>query len=244
MDYTLAILTHGDGRTLRRTLETFNERVTPAPAAIRVFCDGMETLAYENATRVVTEEFPGLQVEDRLGFAATHVSRQMGFCGATRRLWEIAVERKRSEYVFWLEHDFVFLRDVDLAEMAVVLDNDPQMAQMALIRDPVNSVEVAAGGLVASRPGEFLKASIGEVVNGEIQPLVSYLEQRSYFTTNPSLMRREFMARNPWPHDELDQCEGRFGLSLVALGYHFGAWGDGSEWVAHMGIRDRLGFGY
>ena len=64
------------------------------------------------------------------------------------------------------------------------------------------------------------------------------------FTTNPSLMRRQFMAENPWPAEYDQRCEGLFGIDLRERGYSFGAWGSGEPWVRHLGRRDRSGWGY
>jgi hypothetical protein len=152
---------------------------------------------------------------------------QRGFCGATRELWAGAAAGW-CDYVFYLEHDFEFLRPVDLTQLAVVLDANPALAQMALMRDAVNAEEKAAGGLYESRPGQYAKRD-------------GWLEHSAYLTTNPSLMSAEFMRRNPWP-DYPDRCEGRFGIDLLDAGYRFGAWGTGEPWVRHIG--ERTGFGY
>jgi hypothetical protein len=203
MDYTLLVLTHGKSPTLDGTLASFLEHVLPAPTESLVVCDGPG---------------PGQSLSET----------QLGFCEATRRAWAIAAEAPTS-HVFWLEHDFRFDRDVDLAELAAVLDVDRELAQMALLRQPVNEAERAAGGLVESRPGQF------ELQDG------LWMRQRSFFTTNPSLMRTTFMLGNPWPAYP-DQCEGRFGIDLIERGYAFGMWGAGEPWVSHFGVRD--GFGY
>jgi hypothetical protein len=105
---------------------------------------------------------------------------------------------------------------------------------MALVRDAVNADERRAGGLIKSRPGQF-------------QPQEGshpWLRHRSYFTTNPSLMRTSFMRDDPFLDDGEPYCEGRYGIHLLTRGYTFGAWGSGEEWVAHMGVRDRTGKGY
>jgi hypothetical protein len=123
---------------------------------------------------------------------------------------------------------------------------------MALIRDVANADEAKAGGLVASRPGEFEQRYLspeGFSYPRHAEPVqglgaIPWLEQRSYFTTNPSLMRRAFMAEQPFLDDGGPYCEGRYGIRLRDLGYTFGAWGSGEEWVAHMGVRDASGTGY
>jgi hypothetical protein len=230
--YRLAVLTHGPGETLTRALTSFREHVTPEPEQTIVMRDG---------------EFIEIDVPpDGLGdLVWTMTGSQRGFCGATRALWEVAVDAEPEvEFVFWLEHDFEFVRPVDLEELIIEMGysatEDFPLAQMALMRDAVNEQEKAAGGLFESRRDQF-EARPG-TVDGSYRPGRGWSRHRAYFTTNPSIMTRAFMAENSWP-DYVEQCEGRFGIDLVAKGYSFGAWGDGQPWVKHIGRREG-GFGY
>jgi hypothetical protein len=213
VNYTLAVLTHGRGSMLTETLRSFRDNVEPQPVRVLVHSD-----AGFGQWRV---PFP------RLNVRVEREPRPLGFCGATRSLWRRAMD-EATAYVFWLEHDFRFLRPLDLTAIAATLEDQPELAQMALMRNAVNEAELAAGGLFESRRGEY------EEVDG-------WLRHRSYFTTNPSLMRRPFMEAHPWPDHE-SECEGRYGLDLVAAGFSFGVWGHGEPWVEHVGIRS--GFGY
>lgn len=217
--YRLIVLTHGRSETLQATLDSFYEHVSPAPIDGFMVCDGCS---------------PPLSWPYRY----TIPSPRAGFCGACRIGWYEAAWPD-VDFVFWLEHDFTFERDVQLYDVADVLDADPMLAQMALMRDAVNEQEKAAGGLYESRAGEYEMRWGNPTPGDEWAP--QWLEHRSYFTTNPSLMRREFMAENPWPTYP-SECEGRFGIDLLERGYSFGVWGDGEPWVAHAGVR--TGFGY
>jgi hypothetical protein len=215
--YQLAVLTHGRMSTLDETLESFFENVSPRPADVRILGDGI--------FRSLESEWT---VRHRDGYSLRGGPAQVGFCRATGQLWTWACDSD-IPYVFWLEHDFLFLDRLDLHELAAVLDSDHTLAQMALMRDAVSEQEIAAGGLVESRPGEY------EAMRG-------WLRHRSYLTTNPNLMRTEFMRSNPWPDDGLPECEGRFGLELVRQGYRFGVWGDGEPQVEHIGVRSGAGY--
>lgn len=215
-DYHLAVLTHGEGPTLKDCLESFGEHVTPLPESTTVFRDGRGFSHMPRWRHVSCMQVDGHQV---------------GFCRASAALWEQATAAARIRdlgFVFWLEHDFVFERDVDLEQLAVPLAIDGNLAQMAFMRDAVNHEERAAGGLYESRRDQYLSRG-------------DWLAHSAYFTTNPSLMTTCFMRANPWP-DFRDQCEGRFGAQLLDRGYYFGAWGDGAPWVRHVGKR--TGFGY
>ena len=153
-----------------------------------------------------------------------------GFCVATHALWDKAI-LAGNDYVFWLEHDFVILRPVDLNQLAAVLNSDPRLSQVALMRDAVSEPEKKAGGLFESRQGatRWDREEWG------------YTQTDYVLTTNPSLMRTQFMAANPWP-DYPAECEGRFGIDLRERGFVAGVWGDGSPWVRHIGIRDGHGY--
>jgi hypothetical protein len=235
--YELAVLTHGRAKPLARTLASFREHVRPEPARIRVFADAVTDLA--SVVGAVRGTFPALEDPD---VAATHPSRQNGFCRATARLWESASDDEDVDYVLWLEHDFLFVRSVCLEQMASLLEREPKLAQVALVRDACNDEERRAGGVVQARPGAF--ASRLSTVEAEgVSWRVAWLEHRAFFTTNPSLMRREFMAAQPFPDDGAE-CEGRYGLGLVERGYRFAYWGDGTPWVSHVGDRSDGGTGY
>jgi hypothetical protein len=223
LDYTLAVLTHGSGRTIHQTLASFQDKVSPRPSRIIVHCDGPRHNPVRALDLIAEQNFD---------------SEQRGFCQATGRLWKWAADGE-TEFVFWLEHDFVFLRPIKLEELAGPISAVGAVCQMQLMRTPVSRDEIAAGGLHELRQNEYEPRSwpVGDETR-------RWQHHRSYFTTNPSLMRSEFMAFNPWPDDGVDQCEGRFSIDLVERGFSFGVWGSGEPWVQHIGRRDGSGGGY
>ncbi len=250
--YRLVCLIHSDHEdTLAATLAAFREHAMPAPSDGFLLCDGCGVPEVDWPWRVgCTDE-------------------QVGFCAATAVAWREAAAEPGPEYVFYLEHDFLLTRDVNLPDLAAVLNGYAWVAQMALMRDAVNEHEKKAGGLFESRPGQYerhrffyhhLRDDLPEGYtsgwNPRLEPGDSVIvgpnetdtyewliwhQHASYLTTNPSLMRRQFMAEHLWPAYE-SECEGRFGLDLVATGFSFGVWGDGSPWCEHIG--ERSGFGY
>lgn len=237
MDYRLIFLTHGDpvdhGGTRQRTLNSFREMVTPRPK------DGC--LIYDGSVSAVAEAGSW----NGFGWAWPCVATDgpVGFCRAVGAGWERACA-PGVDFVFWLEHDFEFLRPVDLTAIAPVLDHNEELAQMALMRGSVNDVEKALGGVVADhkdRGTKFVSRVTNLGLSDERGEYVEWLSHQAYFTTNPSLMTRQFMIEHPWP-DYPSECEGKFGIDLTKAGYQFGILGDGKPWVEHIGHR--TGYGY
>lgn len=228
--YRLAVLTHGDAPTLDRTIESFAAMVTPRPVDLVCVVDG---------------EGGRLPPIEPLGpWGGMVLNEQRGFCGATSVLWDSA-SKHGPDFVVWLENDFEFLKPVNLAELATVLRAEPQMAQMSLMRGAVNPLERRAGGLYALHRREYQPMTT-HAANDWLGALSLYnlqwLEHHMYLTTNPSLMTTAFMRENPWPSGYDENCEGRFSHDLMARGYRFGVWGNGEQWIDHIG--ERTGFGY
>lgn len=230
MNYLLAILTHGDQATLDRTIHSFTDKVRPDPARVIVLADGSANI----------------RASVRQGWSIRFDPQAQGFCGATRALWDWAVAAAESAdvpFVFWLEHDFTFLRPLDLTDLAEPLLEEEGLCQMQLMRNAVSREEIAAGGLYESRPGEYTPKRTEPFPTGSAYDPdndLRWLEHRSYFTTNPSLMRTAWMDKNRPP--VTPECEGHFGIDLVRRGFTFGVWGSGEPWVDHIGVR--TGFGY
>lgn len=217
--YVLAVPTNGRP-CLRETLESFREHVRPAPLRVLALMDGTEVKPWGGG-----ESWPGIPWISALATPA------LGFCYAARELWRMVVrDEEAAEFAFWLEDDFVFERDVDLDELADVLRENERLTQMALMRGPANDVEAAAGGCRQLRPWAYHERDGGR-----------WLESFTNHSTTCSLIRRAFMAGNPWP-DYPENCEGLFSQDLLRAGRSFGVWGLGETWIRHVGARS--GFGY
>lgn len=218
MRYALMLITHGGAPHLAEVLESFAEHVAPRPYVRMALVDGLGRQ-------------PALEP---LGpWYVRCLREKQGFCRATGSAWQWCRMQTDVDWIVWLENDLRIDRPVDLTALAAVLDDNPLVAQMALMRQPVNAAEHAAGGVVASRPGEFTARQ---------HPAGGWLEQRSYWTTNVSLFRQSLTVEQEWPDGP--GCEGRFGIQLRDVGYSFGMWGDGEPWTTHLGDRDPKGFGY
>lgn len=236
--YRVACLTHGeDEEVLRRTLQSFEEHVTPQPLDWIIAQDGP-------GYWTIPEKFSGYAGQPWVG--------QVGFCEATRRLWEMASKSRElnygergqafyipdpPEFIFWLEHDFEFVRPLDLTPLAMQLNLDHTLSQMALMRGPVNSEEEEVGGLIGKHADEWEQDWTNFPTSSEAHPFLRW----RHFTTNPSLMRTAFMREEEWPTAP-GECEGLFGLRLADSGYRGAVWGAGEVWVEHTGTRTGRGY--
>lgn len=163
-------------------------------------------------------------------FRVISTEGRQGFDGAYRSA-HAHLRQLDEPYIFSTEDDFVIDKPVPLNAMASVLRRRPHLAQMALLRGPVNPEEHAAGGVIEQHPDDYTTVTDG----------VTWREHRRFFTTNPSLYRRSLLDRHVWPQGA--NSEGRFGLELFtdpAIKCAF--WGTGVS-VTHIG-HQRVGHGY
>lgn len=221
----IALLVMTDGRDhIFETIPSF-EAFASGPISERWIHDDSGDPRHAEKLRRV---FPGYLVVSTPG--------RSGFGGAIRSAWSLLRQQTAADFVFHLEDDFTFSRLVDLGAMAALLDRHPELAQVALRRQAWNREELAAGGVVEVAPGDF------EDQRDEMLDL-DYLTHRRFFTTNPSLYRRE-LIEHEWPAG--DHSEGRFTAAVfadpAARSAYLGA-RDSGEWVRHIGST-RAGTGY
>ena len=169
-------------------------------------------------------------------FTVVSTAGRSGFGGAIRSAWATLRSSSKADYVFHLEDDFTFNHPIDLAAMMRLLDEQPHLAQVALRRQPWNDDERDAGGIVESHPCDYTDRTDGL--------LLHWLEHRRFFTTNPSLYRRQLIVDHDWPDGS--ESEGHFSAQLfgdpAARSAYWGA-RDSGEWVTHIGA-ERVGTGY
>ena len=159
---------------------------------------------------------------------------RLGFAGAIQRGWD-RVLQTGCEYVFHREADFTFNDEVPLLKMCGILKRDPRLVQIALLRQPWNEQEKAAGGIMQLHPEDYTEQRHGDAV---------WTEHRRNFTTNPSIYRAKLCERG-WPQES--ESEGKFGLQLMAEDpeARFAFWGGKNDppLVEHIGA-ERKGTGY
>jgi len=224
--YRLVCLTHGASETLAASLRAFAKLATPAPAETVIVVDGRSD--WEVFDRLIADHPPCFDMA-----VVKESALQEGFCKATARAWTEAA-REGVEWSFYLEGDFTLMRPLDVSAMAAVLTEEEGVAQMVLKRQAVNAQEIAAGGLMEARPGEFeQRETFG----------LPWAIQRSFLSTNPFLSSRDWFEQHPWP-DYPENCEGLFGADLRADGWAFGMWGKigDAPLVEHVGVRTGTGY--
>lgn len=224
MRYRLIVLTHGEAPYLEECLDSFAANIEPAEHDAVIVHDGGGPTSTRRLP--LRSSYP-VRAGPRLA---------RGFSSAMRFAWAYASD-PTVPWIFWLEHDFRFDRDVNLEHLAAVMDARPELTQIVLRRQPVNPEEVKAGSYVGLHPSSYRE----RVAEGH-----SYLEHGRHWSNNPSLFRSQLAAEVPWPDGP--ESEGKFTERLRALkpGCRFGIWGRLGDrpWVTHLGERDPAGFGY
>jgi hypothetical protein len=221
-NYTLLVFTDGRGDLLEKTLESAGRELLFDGLITPIIIDDSGDPDYANHLEHTYRRFGQIHHDHRLGFCATVADAWTHVPPST-------------DFVFHLEDDFVFERRINIGHLADVLDENPKLAQITLMRQAWNPEEVAAGGVIALQPDAFTD-------HHDDQDRY-WLEHRLYFSTNPSIYRRS-LTKAGWPVDA--RCEGLFSHQLLAdPDLIFGVWGARTDdpWVTHIG-EHRVGTGY
>jgi hypothetical protein len=213
----VALLTIGDGRDecLRDTLASFAAHVT-----------GFALVEH-------------VHVDDR--------DHRLGFGGAIREGWRRLRELDGFDYIWHLEEDFTTLRPIDLGALALILELQPEVVQVALRREPVNDPERRAGGVVEMWPDAYADRCLPRAFAwGDpygLRPYrLAWLEHELYFTTNPSLYRRELIDDHDWL--DVPGSERAMTMRLLTAGARFALWGDRDDAPLARHTGERQGKGY
>ena len=152
------------------------------------------------------------------GFKFVKNLPRRGLAGAIQSGWD-ALD-KDIDYVFHLEDDFIFPDVVDIELMIELLEYEPELAQVALLRQPWSPEEQQAGGIYSIEPERF-KQKYG------------FVQQSHLFTFNPCLypigVARDYRAG----------LEAELTADLLADDWRFGYLGELGDdpKTIHIGIR-------
>lgn len=157
-------------------------------------------------------------------FAHIGEGPRKGFGGAYSFAWKTLATKSEASFIFNLEDDFTFNRNIPLEDMARVLNDNPHVYQMALRRQAWNQEEIRAGGVIERWPDNFKQED-------------GWISHRMFFTTNPSLYRKSLVATRRLP--DVKDSEGHFHHSIINSDPNalYGYWGlkTDSPWVNHIG---------
>lgn len=161
-------------------------------------------------------------------------SNKTGFTSAMITAWN-KVRKDKNEWVFHLEEDFTFLKDVYVDDMITVMENNKHLAQIVLQRQGIGGREIRKGGIMLSHPERYTEKTDGKNF---------WSEHRVNFSCNPSLYRKSLIIDHPWPY--VKDSERYFSKMLLKdLNLRFAYWGKVNDppMVFHIG-EIRNGFGY
>lgn len=214
----LLVMTDGRRQYIHKTLASAAKNLKGSIEARFIYDDSGDD---SNHTWLVSE-FPDFHV--------IYQPTRQGFGGAIDSAWN-RIKQYEFDYVFHLEDDFTFNREIPLEDMAQKLADNPHCYQMALRRQPWNAEEQAAGGVIQRWPTEFHQQD-------------GWISHRMFFTSNPCLYRKSLIETRTYPR--VKDSEGHFSHSIYSNEPDavFGFWGDKTDqpWVEHIGGMRGGGF--
>lgn len=152
------------------------------------------------------------------GFDFVKNMPRRGLAGAIQTGWD-ALDTE-IDYVFHLEDDFIFPEAIDIDLMIEILEHEPELAQIALLRQPWSPEEKQAGGIYRIQPERFKQKQ-------------GFVEQHHLFTFNPCLypatIARDYKAN----------LEAELTTELLKDQWRFGYLGelDDDPKTLHIGLR-------
>lgn len=158
MNIALMVITDGRWDYLEETIESADRNLC---------CDFSQHILVDDSG---TDSGPTVN-----GFDIVKNPERRGLAGAIQSGWDAL--NNDVEWVFHLEDDFVFPATVNVAEMVDIITDEPDIAQVALLRQPWGPDEQACGGVFAANPHRFVQRD-------------GYVEQEHLFTFNPCVYPR------------------------------------------------------
>lgn len=231
MPVPLIVLTNGRPECISKTIPSARQHLSGVAGMVIVDDSGDPTYG-----QWLEDEFIGGPWDGKV----LHLPDPHGYWRAMQYVWGLArhwAATYDTTSVLLLEDDFTFNENVDVEELAGVLDAHPYLTQIALLRQPWFANEHEHGGLIGALQAQGQQFT--EVTDGTLW----WIEHRACFTGNPSLIPRRTFERD-WP--EGNWSESRFGKLLFrdegARGAYWGRLTDPPR-VEHIGHR-RAGTGY
>lgn len=154
------------------------------------------------------------------GWTLVKHDERRGLAGAVQSGWD---HLWNVDFVWHQEDDFVFPGTVPIWDMVDALERHPELAQVALLRQPWSPEEKMAGGIYGLYREHFTDSD-------------GLVWHERLFTFNPSLYRREIATTAGLERDVTDR--------LLAEGWKFAYLGSTADeprcW--HIGVRHSQGY--
>lgn len=173
----------------------------------------------------------------------------LGQCAAQSMCWEAASNTTVNFCLHW-EEDYVALRPLDVERMAALMDAQPHLLQLTLMRQAW-AAEIPYGNYVAKDPGWYerreLQLSTGRIDRhgNEEYAVTEWMETTRNWANAPTLFRTALAREFEWPTEP--GCETAIGPEMLARYPEgkFGIAGWGQAEVAHVGVERAPGsYGY
>jgi len=218
----LVVTANGRREHLQAMMSSVERYVVPKADAVLI-CD-------DSGEKDMASWLEGMYPQARID-AHAHI----GHGPAIARAWD-AARRLDVDYVLWMEEDMMWVRGIDLADVASVI-RATGIEQMAFLRNSHFPAEVAAGPHQLSRFDPDLFSP--ESTNGH-----PWLRHRQFYTLNPNLTPLDTIRGNRWPAQP--NSEHRFSLRMFRHDKSVGMWGrlEDDPIVYHAGVGERTGSGY
>ena len=156
----------------------------------------------------------------------SHETRR-GLAGAVQSAWSSV--SKDADYIFHLEDDFIFNKELDIDVLIELLESKDNLAQMALVRAPVNPPEENVGGFVFQNLQDYHQRD-------------GFFDHQRLFTLNPSIYKKS-LTDIGWP-DRGGESDFTSKLHGIDGSYCFGFIGNiyDKPYVTHIGGRRSEGW--
>ena len=212
---SLVVITDGRQSCIEQTIDRFNEVINYSFFEKLIINDSGDPRYHD----FLINRFPDFNV-------VSHEQRR-GLAGAVQSAW--ASVNPEVDYVFHLEDDFLFNKSIDIAHMAFLLRQNPQLVQMALVRASVNPPEEAVGGFVFQHLADYSQKE-------------DYFQHGRLFTLNPCLYPMSTVKMG-WP-DHGGESEFTTKVHSIDKDYRFGFYGNiyDEPLVTHIGGRRSEGW--
>lgn len=217
MTLSMTVLTDGRMRYIEKALPTWINQYDDQIKDKFIIDDSGE----EEYRDWLTKTFPS--------FTVIPVSQsRSGYTIGMRKMLSIAADYSFNLHI---EDDFLLLKPANLNDMVSVLEDNPRVSQMSLMRKPWYQNEIEHGGVA-----EAIEAQGERDFNQRWNNGTPWVKHSSYFTTNPSVFP-SWVAKRRWPDNPWSEM--KFGQALEADKKVSGILGHRQDWiyVEHIGTE-------